>query len=300
MPVPPEAATAPPGTGVIHDIGYRPYTGPRLGRAHAARALFVQSLRASYGLGRSARSKVLPMLLLGAMCAPALIVVALAVMTRQDELPVDYPGYLANTSILTGIFLAAQAPVMLSRDLRFMTVPLYFSRPLTRTDYVRAKTAAMTAALLVLTALPVVILYAGALLAGMPVGHNTAHALYGLGTALLYSVLYASVGLVVAAATPRRGFGVAAVIGVLIVSTTVAGITWALLDGPGGSGGADWASLLSPSTLVDALSGWVFRLPHQDGPGSVSSGAVGAAALLEFAAVAAACHLLLLRRYRKF
>jgi ABC-2 type transport system permease protein len=68
-------------TDVIHDIGYRAYDGPRLGRGHARKALFSQSLRGAYGLGRSAKSKVLPMILLGVMCAPALIMVAVAVFT---------------------------------------------------------------------------------------------------------------------------------------------------------------------------------------------------------------------------
>lgn len=34
----------------IHNIGYRGYDGPRLGRAYARRSLFSQSLRGAYGL----------------------------------------------------------------------------------------------------------------------------------------------------------------------------------------------------------------------------------------------------------
>ena len=39
--------------GVIHDLGYRPYAGPRLGEGPVAWAFFVTGLRNSYGLGRS-------------------------------------------------------------------------------------------------------------------------------------------------------------------------------------------------------------------------------------------------------
>jgi ABC-2 type transport system permease protein len=183
-----------------------------------------------------------------------------------------------------------------------MTVPLYFSRPLTRTDYVRAKFAATAAALLILTALPVLVLYAGALLAGMDFGHNTAHALYGLGTALLYSVLYAAVGLAIAAATPRRGFGVAAIIAVLVVSTAVAGIVRAVLsrgDFSSDASAADWAGLLSPTSVVDSLATWLFRLPGGALAQPPSDGA-GVVFLAEFAVIAAAAYALLLRRYRKF
>ena len=38
-------------TGVIHDIGYRRYTGRRLGRAQIVRALYWHSLRSAFGLG---------------------------------------------------------------------------------------------------------------------------------------------------------------------------------------------------------------------------------------------------------
>ena len=41
-------------TGVIHDIGYQRYEGPRLGRGYSMRALYVHSVRSAYGLGRSA------------------------------------------------------------------------------------------------------------------------------------------------------------------------------------------------------------------------------------------------------
>ena len=41
----------PSSTSTIHDLGYRRYDGPRVGPAGAWSALFVQSLRAMFGLG---------------------------------------------------------------------------------------------------------------------------------------------------------------------------------------------------------------------------------------------------------
>ena len=46
-------------SGVIHDLGYRRYDGPRHGAATIARTLYVTGLRHAFGLGRSGRSKVL-------------------------------------------------------------------------------------------------------------------------------------------------------------------------------------------------------------------------------------------------
>ncbi|MER6401546.1 ABC transporter permease [Kitasatospora sp. NPDC086009] len=287
-------------TGVIHDIGYRGYAGPRLGRAYATRSLFTQSLRAAYGLGRSGRSKVLPMLLLGLVTAPAAIMVAIALVQRQDELPVDYPEYLGIVGLLVSIFLASQTPVLLSRDLRHHTVPLYFSRPITRADYVRAKYAAMACAQLLLMTAPLLVLYVGALLGGLDFGHNTAHVLYGLVTAVLYALVPTSVALVIAATTPRRGFGVAAIMGYLAISTAVVGVVSGI-SSEGRAGlpdSAQWTALLAPNELVESLVNQLFDL----GSGPDRLHAPGALGVVVFAATAAAMvagsYALLLRRYR--
>ncbi|MFF2074995.1 ABC transporter permease [Kitasatospora sp. NPDC058162] len=298
MPQPPD--TRPADTGVIHDIGYRGYTGPRLGRAYATRSLFTQSLRAAYGLGRSGKSKVLPMLLLGVVTVPAMIFVAAAVALHRDELPVEYAGYLSSLGLVVSIFLAAQAPVLLSRDLRYHTVPLYFSRPITRADYVRAKFAAMACAQFLLMAAPLVVLYAGALLSGMDFGHNTGQFLYGLAAAVLYALVPTSVALVIAASTPRRGFGVAAIMGYLAVSSVIAAIAVGISNpGPGGSDAAQWTALISPNGLVEALVNEVFDL----GSGIDRRHAPGGLGTLVFALVAVAMvagsYRLLLRRYSR-
>ncbi|MGK4582253.1 ABC transporter permease [Kitasatospora sp. HPMI-4] len=304
MSLPPEATadrTAAADSGVIHNIGYRSYQGPRLGRSYATRSLFVQSLRAAYGLGRSGKSKVLPMLVLGALTAPALVIVAVAILQHGKRLPLDYPQYLASFTIFIEIFLAAQAPVLMSRDLRYQTVPLYFSRPITRGDYVRAKFGAMVAAMTLLMVLPLVVLYLGAVLGGLPFGHNTAHFLYGLAAALLYAVLFSALGLLIAASTPRRGFGVAAIMGVLAISSIIAGIVFGLAGGVKDvvPDSAQWSSLLSPSMLVSGLVNQVFGQPA----GSRAAHAPGALGVVvfavEIAVLVVGSYWLMLSRYRK-
>ncbi|MFG2909552.1 ABC transporter permease [Kitasatospora sp. NPDC048286] len=297
MSLPPEARST--DTGVIHDIGYRGYTGPRLGRSYATRALFTQSLRAAYGLGRSGKSKVLPMLVLGVITVPALIMVALSVVMKREELPVEYAGYLSMLSLVVSVFLASQAPVLFSRDLRYQTVPLYFSRPITRTDYVRAKFGAMVCAQLLLMAAPLLVLYIGALLGGMDFAHNTGHFLYGLVAALLYALVPTSVAVVIAAATPRRGFGVAAIMGYLAVSAALgAAVVGISHTGTTDSDAAQWVSLISPTDLVESLVNELFGL----GDGLDRRHAPGGLGLAVFALVAAAMvvgsYRLLLRRYR--
>jgi len=305
MSLPPEitsdARTTPTDSGVIHNIGYRSYDGPRLGRSYATRSLFIQSLRAAYGLGRSGKSKVLPMLMLAALAVPAVVIVSFAIMTQSDHLPLDYVQYLTSFGLFVQIFLASQAPVLMSRDLRFNTVPLYFSRPITRGDYVRAKFGAMAAAMVLLMVTPLVVLYVGSLLGGLSFGRNTSHFLYGLAAALLFAVLYSAIGLLIAAATPRRGFGVAAIMGVLTISGIVATIIYGLNGAASGtpSEAADWAFVLSPAGLTQGLVNHVFGLATDpftpNAPGTV--GVIVFA--VEFAVVAVGSYWLLLRRYRK-
>ena len=57
--------------GVIHDIGYQRYTGPRLGRGYITRSLYVHSLRSAFGLGRSGKAKVFPFIVVGLAFAVA-------------------------------------------------------------------------------------------------------------------------------------------------------------------------------------------------------------------------------------
>src|SRR5215207_3039379 len=291
----------PRAAGVIHDIGYRHYDGARLGRGYLVRSLFSQSLRGAYGLGRPARSKVMPMLLLGWILLPALIIVVVAVITGAPELPLDYRDYIPVTFYISAIFVAAQSPQLVSRDLRFRTVPLYFSRPLTFADYVLAKYSAMTLALLILLGAPILVMYAGALLADMPFWAQTRGALIGLTGAALYSLVLAGIGLAVASATPRRGFGVAAIIVVILVSYTVVSSVEGIALSYDRPNVALYAELFTPYNLVNSLQLWMFGIREnplfEDLP--TPRGWQGAVFLAVVATTVAASVALLLLRYRK-
>ena len=289
-----------PGTTRIHNIGYRNYDGPRLGRAYARRSLYSQSLRGAFGLGRSAKSKVLPMILLGIMCMVAAIIVAVAVATpNMTDLPLKYTRYAIIMQALIALFLASQAPQSVSRDLRFKSVPLYFSRPIERVDYVLAKFAAMASAVFVLTAAPLVILYAGALLAEFDFADQTKGFAQGLVSVAVLSVLFGGIGLVLAAFTPRRGFGVAAVIATLTITygavSTVQAIAWET----GSAGVIKWLGLFSPVTLIDGLQ-TAFLGATSSYPGGVGpSSGEGAVYVLFTLGLIAASYGLLIRRYKK-
>jgi ABC-2 type transport system permease protein len=292
--------TAPSGDQTrIHNIGYRTYDGPRLGRSYATRSLYSQSLRGAYGLGRSVKSKVLPMLLFVVMCVPAAIMVAVAVATKANDLPVDYTRYAIIMQAVISLYVASQAPQSVSRDLRFKTVPLYFSRPIETADYVRAKYAALATAMFALTAAPLIVLYVGALLAKLDFADQTKGFGQGLVSVALLSLLFAGIGLVIASITPRRGFGIAAVIAVLTISYGAVSTVQAIADAQGSSGAIPWIGLFSPVTLIDGLQS-AFLGASSAFPGAVGpSNGEGVVYVLAVLGLIAASYGLLMRRYKK-
>jgi ABC-2 type transport system permease protein len=111
--------------GVIHDLGYRGYDGPRLGRAPIVRALTWHSFRSAFGIGRGVKGKIIPLLAVIAMCLPALVN-AFAVARGSQRL-FGYDVYVPSLrAAVVIIFIAAQAPELVSRDLRSRVLPLYF------------------------------------------------------------------------------------------------------------------------------------------------------------------------------
>ncbi|WP_323378180.1 ABC transporter permease [Streptomyces smaragdinus] len=287
-------------TDVIHDIGYRHYDGPRLGRAYARRSLYVQSLRGAYGLGRSARSKILPMILFGLMNIVALILDAVAIYAgTMTELPIDYTDYAFYMTPVLYLYIGSQAPQSVSRDLRFRTIPLYFSRPINQADYVSAKYAALTTAMFVFTATPLVLLYLGALLAKFDFADNTTGFLQALVSVAILSALFSAVGLLLAALTPRRGFGVAAVIAVLFVSQGAVSVVQGICFHQDKADAIGWVGLGSPTTLVDNIQSAFLGATPITPEGVEPSTAAGVASLAVCALIIAGCCALLLRRYRK-
>jgi ABC-2 type transport system permease protein len=246
-------------TGVIHDIGYRHYDGPRLGRGAVARALFVDGLRGAYGLGRSRRSRVIPFGLLALACLPALVWGLVVSIVHLQELPVGYSQFVLLVQVLVAIYVAAQAPVLISRDLRHRVIALYFSRPLGRMQYVSARYASLAVAVFAFIATPLTLLFACALLARLPLGRELPDYLRGLGEAAMAALLISGIALVIAAWTLRRGVGIAAIITTLLVASGLQGFIAVIADEMGSEQLEDWSAIVSPIALVDSVAGHLLR-----------------------------------------
>ena len=117
----------------------------------------------------------------------------------------------------------------------------------------RAKFAALASALFVLTAAPLLVLYVGALLAKLDFADQTKGFAQGLVSVALLSLLFAGIGLVIASVTPRRGFGIAAVIAVLTISYGAVSTLQAIAESQNSTGSIAWMGLFSPITLIDGV-----------------------------------------------
>jgi ABC-2 type transport system permease protein len=286
--------------GAVYDRGYRPYDGPRGGRAAAVLALYKASVRRALGLRRSWRQKFLPLGLLAVVSIPAAVNVGIAYATRNSPLEgftfFTYREYVGVSSALL-LFVAVCAPDVVCPDRRQRVLPVIFARPLTGTDYVLAKLGAIASLVFAFSILPQVLLFVGQTLVSKDgslhyVSHN-ADILWKVPVAVAaLAAYYAALSLAVSSLTDRRVVAGASVFGLVIVTSVVAGI----LRNAGALGGR--GPLLNVLALPLAVRDLVFLgHVHERSPLSGVPGA-GALALAAYAAVLCLSVGVLLWRYR--
>ena len=282
--------------GVIHDLGYRGYDGPREPTSSLARSLYLTGLGHVFGLRRSGKSKVLPFLLLGLEMVPAAVLVGVLTLIGLPDLPVRYADYPNQTQVLVSLFAAAQAPVLFSRDLRYRSIVLYLARPLSASLFALVRWASLATALWLFMLLPVLVLYAGALLAGLDVSEQTTDLLKALPLQVLLAALLAGVTGTISSWSLRRGFAVVGSIIAVLVGSGVVTTVQVIADGEGRPGVGVVAGFFSPWSLHNGIAhAWDAGVTTLTPP----EGAVVAAYAAAGLAVAVACVLLLVARFRK-
>lgn len=264
-----ERTTAPgeAQAGSIYDLGYQHYEGRRLGRRGAFAALYADSLRACFGLGRPGRAKIAPVGLAVIALLPAVIAVAMEAVVRGTiPNPIRYDNYFSTIVQFLVLFVAAQAPELLGRDQRHHVLPLYFSRALDRLDYPAAKLAALATALLVVSLLPQTAIFLGKILGGADsvgaLAENLPFVPPILLSAVAAAVVMAALGLAVAAFTPRRAYATAGIFALFYISLAVSGVVAGTArEVAGGSSWGDYAPLLAPTATIEGLTAWLFDTP---------------------------------------
>ena len=283
--------------GTIYDIGYRHYDGPRLGRRAAVTSVIGAGLRAVFGLGRSGRSKIIPWGAVILAALPAFVAIAVRVLAGEVLEVTSYERYLWEIGYLMPIFLAAQAPELVVNDIRHRVLPLYFSRPMGRLDYVAAKLAALALAMLSITLLPLLLLWLGRVLAAEDVVAavgDEAGALPGIiGGGILFAAVLACVGLAIACLTSRRAYAAGAILALFLIGGVVGGI-FAVTGGAL----ADIGPFTSPLTILDGARQWLFGGPVAESPVDFTDlplWVYGVATLV----LTAACLAIMALRYRR-
>jgi ABC-2 type transport system permease protein len=274
--------------GVIHDIGYQRYTGRRLGRGYAAASLYTHSLRTAFGLGRSAKAKAFPFIVVG--LAFLVAVVAVALRSQDGSAFINYLQYCDAIGTPMLLFVAIVAPELVSRDLRARTLPVYFSRPIRRTDYALVKLAAMISAMWLVLAAPLLLIFLGAVFSPHTgVVKEAEDFVGGLGYAAIYSIIFSSLGILVASLASRRAVAAGVIVAVFLIPAPVVGVFQLV----GSTAVRQLSRTIDPIFLVQGLRGWIYHT-H-----TMSLDGYGPAYLIVAVLLVGACVSLLTLRYRR-
>ncbi len=280
--------------GAIYDRGYRHYQGVREGRSRMIRALVLAGVRRTLGLRRSWKAKVAPWALLVIALAPVVAFVGIRVIAGDavDEL-IGYAQYLRVVSLVLLLFAATAGPELLCPDRQSNVLALYFTRPLSRADYLLAKAAALLLVMELIAVVPQLVLLAGNVLTADSAMTYLGDHLGDLPRILLAGGVltgyYAVISLAIASLTERRGIAVAVQLGVFLASGTVAGIVFFAAR----FGGRRWVSLLALQQLPERFVDWVFGEPFQQGSMAAEAGFTGPVYLVAMGVVSALAFALL-------
>ncbi len=226
----------------ILERGYRRYTGPRQGQAHAIRSVIAHTLRRILGLRRPARAKVLPLLSIVFAYLPATVFVGIIALFgrfggRQQARQIipeysDYYGFIISAIVL---FVAFVAPEALCPDRRSRTLSLYLASPLTRMTYLLSKAAAVAIVLSFVTVGPPLLLLLGLMM--QSAGPDGPVAVLSvlvriLESGLLLAVLYTCLSMAVASLTDRRAVAAAATLFLILGTAIITGIVVNVLGAP--------------------------------------------------------------------
>lgn len=261
------ANSAPPDGpyGEVFDRGYTHYPGQRLGRKQAFRSLVGYSMKRAMGIRKSWTAKVLPFFLYTAAATPLVIMIGVSAVA-PDAGFASYSDYLAAIFVIVGIFVATTAPEMLCVDRREGALSLYFSRAITRFDYVLAKVVAMTLLTMTLSQAPLIILWFGRQLVSDSPGQAMRDNIGDLGRVVFAGALIAlvlgTIGLVISSLTDRKGVAVAVIITGFLIGSGIANAGLELLEK------YDWSRYLILFSILDTFEGIYDHVIHDNTTGS--------------------------------
>jgi ABC-2 type transport system permease protein len=189
-----------------------------------------------------------------------LVIIPLGIQASIDSAEVlQYWEFFSVSWLILGVFVATIAPEMLCGDRREKTLILYFSRPITRLDYLLSKLLATGLLTLTITLVPLAIFWLGRqLLDDSPVSamkDNLSDLWKIVVVSVVVSAYLGALGLVVSAFTGRKAIAVGVIIVAFLFASALAGV---LQESVGSDDQQKWFSLISPAQTIDDFSGRVF------------------------------------------
>lgn len=247
---------------VIYDRGYRTYDGEHTGPSGARRAVYKDGIRRILGLGRKARDKVYPWLMIAIALAMAAVVIGVhwLIGDLAESLSEGVPSYGELFDLYSWIgllFIAFAGPWLLIPDRTRGVLSVYFSRPLTVDGYLVSKVGAFATVVGAIYLVPQIVLHIGLGLISDDgfltyMGDNLDILWKVPVTTLAFVGMHGALALLLSAGIARPGIASAAFLGVLIPGRFIAAqISEASFAG------ARWTSLLAfdhlPRVIRDAL-----------------------------------------------
>jgi len=281
----------------IYDRGYRHYDGPREGRRHAIQALIMYSIKRGLGIKKRWTAKIIPILIYAFAFFPVLIIIGIRAFVGNAAGGLNFLTLYRAISVIMVVFAAATAPEMLCDDRRQRVLPLYFSRAISRGDYLLAKICGLGILMGTVALLPAFILFLGStFLAKSPVSYffdHIADLLRIVVAGSLLAFLFASIGLLIAGFTERKSIAAAVYIGAVLLIGGFAGALFNAIN----AGWHRFFVLADVNSVSDGLTSWIFGIPLSQDSMTAQANLNGAWYLLTVAVVVVACAAVMYRQY---
>ena len=256
----------------VADRRFQHYEGVRLGAVYSFWTLVLHSILWVLGLKRSARYKVVPIIVIALAYLPSLVLIVVATVAPPNTQLPGYPDFYQFIAAAMYIFVALTAPELICPDRRHGTLRMYMTSNLGATTYIFAKLLAVWAVLAVVTTGPVLIEFAGYSL----FGHGPDGLVKSLQTlgevvagGVTLALFFGSVALAISSLTDRNAFAAAGIILGFLLTGSALGILQGPLKAP------DWVALLNVNQLPFQL---VFRIYQAPGTINVPTWQMAAAA----------------------
>jgi ABC-2 type transport system permease protein len=287
---------------VIYDRGYRTYDGERTGPGGARKAVYKDGIRRVLGLGRKAREKVYPWVMISIAIGMAAIIIGVHwfIGDLAQSLSEGVPTYGELFDLYSWIgllFIAFAAPWLLIPDRTRGVLSVYFSRPLTVDGYLSSKVGAFATVVGGIYLIPQLVLHLGLGL----ISDDGFLTYMGANLDVLWKVpvitlsfvaMHGALAFLVSAIVNRPGVASAAFLGVLIPGRFIAAqISEATFPG------ARWTSLLAFDHLPRIIRDDLFRDTVTYPAESVGFNGWTAAAVITVAVVFSA--IIVRARYRR-